>query len=229
MSMRKTRVLIVDDHDVVRSGLKALLRTSEDYAVVGEAADGEEALRQVEELTPDIVLTDISMPRLDGIGATRLITQRHPQVKVIVLTVYEDEEYVYQILRAGASGYLLKNASKNQIFEALQAVTAGERFFSPGISRLIVEGFLKRAATQEPAEPIPPPGGVLTKRELEVLRFIALGLTNREIAEKLFLSFRTVNTHRANIMQKLDIHDTAGLVRHAIATGVVDMKNVQKE
>lgn len=228
--MRKTRVLIVDDHDVVRSGLKALLRTSEEYAVVGEAADGEEALRLVEQLTPDIVLTDISMPRLDGIGATRLITQRHPQVKVIVLTVYEDEEYVYQILRAGASGYLLKNASKNQIFEALQAVMSGERFFSPGISRLIVEGFLKRAATAEPAEPAPPTGGGgLTKRELEVLRYIALGLTNREIAEKLFLSFRTVNTHRANIMQKLDIHDTAGLVRHAIATGVVDMKKEEEK
>ncbi len=227
--MRKTRILIVDDHDVVRSGLKALLRTSEEYAVVGEAADGEEALRLVDELTPDIVLTDISMPRLDGIGATRLITQRHPQVKVIVLTVYEDEEYVYQILRAGASGYLLKNASKVQIFEAIEAVMSGERFFSPGISRLIVDGFLKRAAVQETAEPPTPTGTGLTKRELEVLRFIALGLTNREIAEKLFLSFRTVNTHRANIMQKLDIHDTAGLVRHAIATGVVDMKNEEKK
>jgi DNA-binding NarL/FixJ family response regulator len=223
--MRKTRILIVDDHDVVRSGLKALLRTSEEYAVVGEAADGEEALRLVEELTPDIVLTDISMPRLDGIGATKLITQRHPQVKVIVLTVYEDEEYVYQILRAGASGYLLKNASKNQIFEAIQAVMTGERFFSPGISRLIVDGFLKRAAVQETTEPPTPSGSGLTKREVEVLRFIALGLTNREIAEKLFLSFRTVNTHRANIMQKLDIHDTAGLVRHAIVAGLVDPKS----
>ena len=219
--MRKTRILIVDDHDVVRSGLKALLRTSEEYAVVGEAADGEEALRLVEELTPDIVLTDISMPRLDGIGATRLITQRHPQVKVIVLTVYEDEEYVYQILRAGASGYLLKNASKVQIFEAIEAVMSGERFFSPGISRLIVDGFLKRAAVQETTEPATPSGTGLTKRELEVLRFIALGLTNREIAEKLFLSFRTVNTHRANIMQKLDIHETAGLVRYAISIGLV--------
>jgi DNA-binding NarL/FixJ family response regulator len=223
--MRKTRILIVDDHDVVRSGLKALLRTSEEYAVVGEAADGEEALRLVEELTPDIVLTDISMPRLDGIGATKLITQRHPQVKVIVLTVYEDEEYVYQILRAGASGYLLKNASKNQIFEAIQAVMTGERFFSPGISRLIVDGFLKRAAVQETTEPPTPSGSGLTKREVEVLRFVALGLTNREIAEKLFLSFRTVNTHRANIMQKLDIHDTAGLVRHAIVAGLVDPKS----
>jgi DNA-binding NarL/FixJ family response regulator len=228
MTMRKIRILIVDDHDVVRSGLKALLRTSEEYAVVGEAADGEEALRIVEELTPDIVLTDISMPKLDGIGTTRLITQRHPQVKVIVLTVYEDEEYVYQILRAGASGYLLKNASKNQIFEALNAVMGGERFFSPGISRLIVDGFLKRAAAQEPTEPAAPAGNTLTKRELEVLRYIALGLTNREIADKLFLSFRTVNTHRANIMQKLDIHDTAGLVRHAISTGVVDMKKEEK-
>lgn len=221
--MRKTRILIADDHDVVRSGLKALLRTSPEYAVVGEAGDGEEAVRLVDDLTPDLVLTDISMPRLDGIGATRLITGRHPEVKVIVLTVYEDEEYVYQILRAGASGYLLKNASKAQIFEAIEAVMGGDRFFSPGISRLIVEGFLKRAeGAKTTAKPTESPGTQLTKREVEVLRYIAMGLTNREIAEKLYLSFRTVNTHRANIMQKLDIHDTAGLVRHAMGLGLVD-------
>jgi DNA-binding NarL/FixJ family response regulator len=191
--------------------------------VVAEAADGEEAVRLADKHTPDVVIMDISMPNLDGIEATRLIKQRHPDMKVIILTVHEDEEYAYQILRAGASGYVLKNASKKEIFEALSAVLSGERFFSPGISKLIIDGFVRRAGEQAADEPRTRPNGdrQLTKRETEVLRYIAAGYTNRQIAEALFLSFRTVNTHRANIMQKLDIHETAGLVRHAISLGLV--------
>ncbi len=221
--MRKTRILLADDHDVVRSGLKALLRSAHDFAIVGEAADGEDAVRLVDEHLPDIVLMDISMPLLDGIGATKVIKQRHPEVKVLVLTVYEDEEYVYQILRAGGSGYILKNAARQEIVDAIHAVAAGERFFSPGISRVIIDGFVKRALEQDSESPQPPTGdSPLTKRETEILRYIALGYTNRQIAEELFLSFRTVNTHRANLMQKLDIHDTAGLVRHAMHLGLVE-------
>jgi two-component system response regulator NreC len=220
--MRKTRILLADDHDVVRSGLKALLRTSPEFAIVGEACDGEEAVRLAAELQPDIVMMDISMPRLDGIGATRLIKQQHPAVRIIVLTVYEQEEYVYQILHAGASGYVLKNAGKREIFDAIKAVRAGDRFFSPNVSRLIIDGFLKRAEDQDRKESLAGPVNTqLTKRETEVLKYIAMGHTNRQIAETLFLSFRTVNTHRANLMQKLDIHDTAGLVRHAISLGLL--------
>lgn len=221
--MRKTRILLADDHDVVRSGLKALLRSARDFAIVGEAADGEEAVRRVDECHPDVVMMDISMPRLDGIGATKLIKQRHPDVKVLVLTVYDDEEYVYQILRAGGSGYILKNAGKQEIVDAIHAVAAGERFFSPGVSRVIIDGFIKRALEQDTAVSRPAAAdSPLTKRETEILRYIAMGYTNRQIAEELFLSFRTVNTHRANLMQKLDIHDTAGLVRHAISLGLVE-------
>jgi len=220
--MRKTRILIVDDHDVVRSGLKALLRTSSEFAVVGEAGDGEEAVHQAGDLLPDIVMMDISMPRLDGIGATRLIKQQYPSIRVIILSVFEEEEYVYQILHAGASGYVLKNAGKREIFEAIKAVRDGDRFFSPGVSQLIVDGFLKRAEEQDRSEKKAGAESTgLTKRETEVLRYIAMGYTNRQIAEALFLSFRTVNTHRANLMQKLDIHDTAGLVRHAISLGLL--------
>ena len=220
--MRKTRILIADDHEVVRSGLKALLRTSPDFAIVGEAADGEEAVRRAGDLLPDIVMMDISMPRLDGIGATRLIKQHHPSIHVIILSVYEEEEYVYQILHAGASGYVLKNAGKREIFDAIRAVRDGERFFSPGVSRLIIDGFLKRAEEQDRNEKNAAPESTgLTRRETEVLKYIAMGHTNRQIAETLFLSFRTVNTHRANLMQKLDIHDTAGLVRHAISLGLL--------
>ncbi len=222
--MSKTRILIADDHDVVRSGLRALLRTSPDYSIVGEAVDGEEAVRMTEKTKPDVVIMDISMPNLDGIAATKIIKERFPDVKVVILTVHEDEEYAYQILRAGASGYVLKNAGKRDIFKAIESAVSGERFFSPGISNIIVESFIKRAKEQPPAEQPAPstPGQQLTKRETEVLKLIALGNTNRQIADQLFLSFRTVNTHRANIMQKLDIHETAGLVRHAIRLGLVE-------
>jgi DNA-binding NarL/FixJ family response regulator len=221
--MTKTRILLADDHDVVRSGLRALLRTSPDVAIVGEAADGEEAVRLTERTKPDLVIMDVSMPNLDGIGATRIIKERFPEVKVIILTVHEDEEYAYQILRAGASGYVLKNAGKKDIFKAIASAMSGERFFSPGISKIIVEGFIKRASESPATEArsLPASGQQLTKREIEVLKYIALGNTNRQIAETLFLSFRTVNTHRANIMQKLDIHETAGLVRYAIGIGLV--------
>jgi two-component system, NarL family, response regulator NreC len=221
--MPKVRIALADDHDVVRSGLRALLRTSADFSVVGEAGDGEEAVRLAEKVKPDVILMDISMPNLDGIAATKVIKERFPEVKVVILTVHEDEEYAFQILRAGASGYVLKNASKKDIFKAIESAVSGERFFSPGISNIIVEGFIKRA-NEQPQKDQPPQASSnqpLTKRETEVLKYIALGNTNRQIADALFLSFRTVNTHRANIMQKLDIHETAGLVRYAISMGLV--------
>ncbi len=224
--MKKIRILIADDHDVVRSGLRMLLKTSPEFSITGEAADGEEAVRLVKEQKPDVVFMDISMPKLDGIGATKIIKENRPETRVIILTVHEDEEYAFHVLRAGASGYLLKNASRKEIFEAVQSAMAGERFFSPGISKLIVDGFMKRANeggahnhAEEKRDAAT--GQQLTKRELEVLQYIAQGFTNRQIADALFLSFRTVNTHRANLMQKLNIHDTAGLVRHAISLGLV--------
>ena len=221
--MKKTRILIADDHDVVRSGLKMLLRSRKEFAIVGEAADGEEAVRLVERHHPDVVFLDISMPNLDGIEAAKIIKRDHPETKIIVLTVHEDEEYAIQVLRAGASGYLLKNAGKQEIFDAVTSALSGDRFFSPRISNLIVDGFVRRA--DEPQSPKPgraaPPKQQLTERETQVLQYIARGYTNRQIADELCLSFRTVNTHRANLMQKLDIHDTAGLVRHAINIGIV--------
>lgn len=221
--MKKTRILIADDHDVVRSGLKMLLRSRKEYAIVAEAVDGEEAVRLVGQHKPDVVFLDISMPNLDGIEAAKIIKRDHPETKIIVLTVHEDEEYAIQVLRAGASGYLLKNAGKQEIFDAVKSALSGDRFFSPRISNLIVDGFVKRADTPQS----PKAGGAtllkqqLTERETEVLRYIARGYTNRQIADELCLSFRTINTHRANLMQKLDIHDTAGLVRHAINIGIV--------
>jgi DNA-binding NarL/FixJ family response regulator len=154
-----------------------------------------------------------------------MIRQNCPDVKIIILTVHEDEEYVYEILRAGASGYLLKNVGKKEIFEAIRSAMTGERFFSPGISKLIIDGFVKRANEQGQHENRGHESSrqQLTKREIEILQYIAQGYTSRQIADTLSLSFRTINTHRANLMQKLDIHDTAGLVRHAINTGLVKL------
>ena len=221
--MARIRILIADDHDVVRSGLLVLLRSLTDCSVVGEAVNGEEAVRLALERKPDVILMDISMPVMDGIEATTRILEQQPDARVIILSVHEDEEYVHRILKAGARGYVLKNAGRKDIARAVRAAVSGERFFSPGISRLIVDGFIRRPAVVPSTESVAhgPEKYNLTKRETEVLGYIAQGFTNKEIAEKLFLSFRTINTHRTNIMQKLHVHDTAGLVRHAIGLGLL--------
>jgi DNA-binding NarL/FixJ family response regulator len=219
--MKKTRLLIADDHSIVRDGLRSLFRGTKEFSIVGEAADGETAVRYATIMKPDVAILDISMPVLNGVEATRRIKQKHPNMKVLILTIHEDEEYVYQIIRAGANGYMLKNAEKKEILGAVRAVVEGEAFFSPGISRLIIERFIKRAKEHDDVEPSR--RGVLTNRERQVLEFIAHGFTSREIADKIFLSISTVNTHRANIMQKLNIHDTAGLVRYAMQEGIVNL------
>ncbi|RPH34941.1 DNA-binding response regulator [bacterium] len=226
-TMKKTRIIIADDHSVVRSGLRLLLQSSPDFTVVAEAEDGEEAVTLVDRHKPEVVIMDISMPKLNGIEATGIMKQSNPDLKIIILTVHEDEEYVYQMLRAGASGYVLKSAGKKEIFAAIESALSGERFFSPGISKLIIEGFIKRDKEQLQAQEQLQTHSKqqLTKREIEVLQYIAQGFTNRKIAEALFLSIRTINTHRTNLMQKLDIHDTARLVRYAIETGLVKLKN----
>ena len=224
--MKKTRLLIVDDHSVVRDGIRSVLRSSTEFSIVGEAENGEQAVELAQRLKPDVVIMDISMPKVNGIEATAMMKQHDPDIKIVILTVHEDEEYVYQILRAGANGYVLKSAGKKEIFAAIKSAISGERFFSPGISTMIIDGFVRRAKEQSPKpEPIPTHSEqLLTKRETEVLQYIAQGYTNRKIAEELFLSIRTVNTHRTNLMQKLNIHDTARLVRYAIETGLVKLK-----
>lgn len=221
--MPRTRILIADDHDVVRSGLRVLLHSFKDFAVIGEAANGEEAVHLAAERTPDVILMDISMPVMDGIEATARILQHQPDARVVILSVHEGEEYVQRILKAGARGYVLKNAGRKEIALAVRSAVSGDRFFSPGISRLIVDGFIRHSAGVPPGAPVDrgPDKPRLTKRETEILGYIAHGLTNREIADKLFLSFRTINTHRTNIMQKLNVHDTAGLVRHALGLGLL--------
>jgi two-component system response regulator NreC len=221
--MKKTRILIVDDHAVVRDGIRSVLQSSPEYAIVGEADDGELAVELVPELKPDVIIMDISMPKMNGIEAATILKKEHPDVKIIILTVHEDEAYAYQILRAGACGYVLKTAGKKEIRDAITSAMSGERFFSPGVSKMIIDGFIKRASQEPPSVQADTDVTTqqLTKRETEILQYIAQGYTNRKIAETLFLSIRTVNSHRTNLMQKLDIHDTARLVRYAMEAGLM--------
>lgn len=201
---------------MVRSGLIKLLEPYKEFVVVGEAGDGEEAVAMTKKLEPDIVIIDLSMPKLSGIEATKLIRKNNPTTKVLVLTMHDNEEYVYQIFKCGAGGYMLKNTGKDDLAAAIRAVAKGETFFSPRVSEIMVNAYLRKADVREEL-PLSNEDVLLTKREKEILFYIADGLNNSQIAEKLFISARTVDTHRTNIMQKLDIHDAANLVRYALS------------
>jgi two-component system response regulator NreC len=214
--MNKIRILLADDHPMVRSGLIKLLEPYKEFVVVGEAGDGEEAVALTKKLEPDIVIIDLSMPKLSGIEATKLIRKNNPTTKVLVLTMHDNEEYVYQIFKCGAGGYMLKNTGKDDLAAAIRAVAKGETFFSPRVSEIMVSAYLRKADVREEL-PLSNEDVLLTKREKEILFYIADGLNNSQIAEKLFISARTVDTHRTNIMQKLDIHDAANLVRYALS------------
>lgn len=216
---KKIRILIADDHAVVRSGLQSLLKLAREFVVVGEANNGTDAVKMADELKPDVVLLDISMPIMSGIEATRVIKQKSSGTKVLILTIHASEDFVQEVIQAGADGYVLKHADKEEIFDAIRSVAASEPYFSPDVSKLLIERVMKSA--HEPSNHSSRSGDNLTKREQEILCLIAEGFTNREIADKLFLSPSTINTHRTNLMRKLDIHDTAGLVRFAIGEGYV--------
>ncbi|MEW6218285.1 MAG: response regulator transcription factor [Thermodesulfobacteriota bacterium] len=203
------RIMIVDDHTILRQGVKELLSLNDEFEVVGEAADGREALALVERCHPDVVFMDISMPGMGGIAATREIKKRSPEVKVIILTMYHNSQYVHESFQAGASGYLLKAASFNELALAVQSVVEGKTYLSPGISDQIVRTFL--AAGDEAAKRSP--WDTLSPREKEVVRLAVAGKTSQEIGDILCISSKTVRVHLSNIMKKLDIHSRTDLVR----------------
>ncbi|MBM4465406.1 MAG: response regulator transcription factor [Chloroflexi bacterium] len=216
--MSKIRVLLAEDHTIVRKGLRSLLEGEAGIEVIGEAEDGREAIQMTQRLLPDVVLMDISMPALNGLEATRQIKKLFPGVKVLILTMHADEEYVFQILRAGASGYVVKKAAPAELVLAIQAVRQGNSFLSPSISRQVIEEYIQKAEAM-----VENSYERLTDREREVLQLIAEGHTSREIAELLHISQKTVRAHRASLMDKLDIHGTAELTRYAIRKGVVHL------
>jgi len=220
--MTPTRIVLADDHQLVRAGIRSLLQRLHDVQVVAEASDGDEALRLVATQQPDIVLMDIGMAGLNGLEATERIAQAFPDVHVIILSMHDNKEYVLQALRAGAAGYLLKDAAKAELELAVRAVARGETYLSPPVSKHVIAAYVQRAIGA-PGMPIDDlPLERLTSRQREVLRLIAAGQTSQTIANTLGISVKTVETHRAQIMERLDIHDVAGLVRYAIHMGLAN-------
>jgi len=216
--MPKVKILVVDDHAIVREGVRMILAKENDLEVVGEAGDGQQALDLTELLRPDVIIMDISMPGMGGIEATQTVRAKHPEVQVLALTMHEDESYVFQLLRAGAAGYVLKRAAAQDLVQAVRAAAKGEAFLYPSVARKVVEDYLRRVETGEERERY----DGLTTREKEILTLIAQGLSNQQIAEKLFISIKTVQTHRAHILEKLGLHDRTELVRYAIRKGLIE-------
>lgn len=212
--MKPVRVLLADDHTLVRAGFRALFQSIEGIEVIAEAADGREALQMIATHQPDVVLMDIAMSNLNGLEATARVAQEFPHVHVVMLSMHANEEYVLQALRAGAMGYLLKDASVTELELAINAVMRGETYLSPAVSKHVVE-YVQRVGGESSSLQR------LTARQREILQLIAEGCTTQEIARMLHISVKTVETHRAQLMERLDIHDVAGLVRYAIRMGVV--------
>lgn len=213
MSIRKTRILLADDHAVVRQGFRMILSAQEDLEVVGEVANGKEAVESAAQLRPDVAVVDVSMPELNGIEATRRIAGVSPSTRVLALSMHKDAVYVREILRAGARGYLLKDSGEADLLSAVRAVARGEGFLSPAVSDAVLSDYRKHVTN---------PMDLLTSREREVLQLIAEGKTNKEIANLLNLSVYTVEAHRGRVMEKLNLHSTGELVRFAIRNGLID-------
>jgi DNA-binding NarL/FixJ family response regulator len=219
--MKSIRVILADDHKLVRAGIKSLLENSEGVTVVGEAGDGREAIELTGRLKPHMVFLDIAMPELNGLEAALRIKKDFPEVEVIILSMHIDEEYVVQALNAGASGYLLKDSAPNELRLALDTVMKGSIYISPAIPREMIDDYQRRLRTASSVGELFTNKEKLSSRQKEVLQLIAEGNSTREIAEKLFVSVKTVETHRSQIMKKLAINDVPGLVKYAIRKGLI--------
>lgn len=229
------RVLLADDHDILRQGLKMLLGMQPDIALVGEARTGSEALALARELSPDVVVMDITMPDMDGLEACRRIREALPDTQVLMLTMHESEDYFLEALRQGAAGYLVKKAAPTELHMAIQAVAQGDAFLYPGLAKALIRSFVAqsndtahaqnaaRSAIKQPSfdQDLRP----LTPREMEVLKLVAEGYTNQEIADRLMISIKTVQAHRASVMEKLGLHDITHLVRFAIHNGLISSES----
>lgn len=215
---QKCRILIAEDYTILREGLRSLLSSNPEFEIAGEAEDGNQAVQQTEKLKPDVVLMDLSMPRMNGMEAIREVKKRCPETKILALTVHKDEEYIRATLAAGADGYVLKDATHAELVMAIKSVLAGKYYLSPGVSEKIIEGYLEGGKVLKPVSD----WETLTQREREVLKLIGEGYKSKEIADYLCISVKTVDKHRANLMQKLDLHNVQGLTAYAIERGLVN-------
>ncbi len=213
-------VLIVEDHTLVRSGMRALLESARNLTVVGEAGDGREAVELTDKLLPDVVLMDVAMPNLNGIEATRQIRANHPDIRVLMLSMHKDREYIFEALKAGASGYVPKDAASTELLSAIAAVVEGKTYLSPPLSEVIMDDYARRAQGKTASSELEK----LSNREREVLQLIGEGNSSAEIGKTLHISVRTVDTHRHNIMEKLAIHSIAGLTKFAIRHGLCPLE-----
>jgi two-component system response regulator NreC len=218
--MTSITVILAEDHTIVRKGIRALLEAEAEFSVLAEASDGREAVSQVGKFHPDIILMDISMPGLNGLEATRQIKQRYPQTNVLVLSMHDTNEHIFQILQAGASGYLLKHTAPKELVQALRTIALGETYLSPSISKVVIEAYIRTAEAGMKHDHF----DKLTNREREVLQLIAEGKSSPQIAAMLHISEKTVRNHRNHLMKKLDLHSIADLTRYAIRKGVIEME-----
>jgi len=216
----KRRIFIAEDHTILRAGLRAMLSSNQDYEVIGEAEDGREAIRGVENNEPDLIVLDLSMPRMNGLEAITEIKKISPKTKILVLTIHKTDEYILPVLKAGADGYMLKYDTQVELMTAIKSVLQGKRYLSPGVSQQVVEGYLQGNITIKSDSS----WDTLTKREREVLKLIAEGHKNREIADYLCISENTVVKHRANLMEKLDMHNVSALTAYAVRKGLATEK-----
>lgn len=215
--LEKKRIVIAEDHTILRQGLKALLRSSDNLEVVGEAEDGLETIRCVEKKNPDLLLLDLNMPKMDGISVIKEVKKRHSAIKIIVLTMHKQEEYILEAFKSGAEGYCLKASSHDELIMAINAVLSDKFYISPEISEKVLEGFLEgQKSIKEKSS-----WDTLTQREREVLKLVAEDYQNKEIADYLCISVKTVEKHRANIMEKLDLHSASALTAYAIEKGII--------
>ncbi|MHB1653870.1 MAG: response regulator [Desulfitobacteriaceae bacterium] len=217
MSVGKVRILLGDDHAVLRAGLKVLLNTESDMEVIGEAADGLEVIAKTAQLHPDLVLLDLTMPRMNGLDCIDALLREQADLKILILTMHDDEEYLKAVIRAGAKGYVLKKAADVELLSAIRTVSNGEMFIYPSMAAALLYQMVNPPTSDSQGKKVKP----LSEREREVLRLLALGHTNQEIADILCVSVKTVETYRARLMEKLDMHKRAELVRYAVENGII--------
>lgn len=213
--MKDLRVYLVDDHTILREGLRLILSQAPGVQIVGEQGDGRAAMEEIDQLKPDLVVLDISLPSLSGVEIARQIRKYHPEMKILVLSRHDNQEYVEQLLKYGVQGYILKEEAGSDLLKALDVIRKGENYLSPRITKHLVTGMERKKSANDPFE-------ILTNREREVLKLVAEGKSNEKIAQALWISAKTVKVHRANIMRKLDIHKVADLVKYAIKAGIIE-------